>query len=157
MVAKEIRALPFACAAQVGNVFLVPGAWNCDFLNEIEGVFGGATHDDQHDAASGAHDVLAGGRYQRIRARDYRSAPEAQRRFNTRHYRTAGDPTGLQLDVPPSRRRAARQGVRGTVLFIIAVSKSQQDFQEFAHRFCAQKMGEKGRMILLYLNISRYR
>ena len=112
-VAKEIRALPFACAAQVGNVFLVPGAWNCDFLNEIEGVFGGATHDDQHDAASGAHDVLAGGRYQRIRARDYRSAPEAQRRFNTRHYRTAGDPTGLQLDVPPSRRRAARQGGEG--------------------------------------------
>ena len=29
--AKEIRALPFASAAQAGNVFLVAGPWNRDF------------------------------------------------------------------------------------------------------------------------------
>ena len=111
--AKEIRAQPFASAAQAGNVFMVEGRWNQAFLDEIEGVFGGgAAHDDQADAASGAHEVLAGSQYRTASRDDYRPAPGAERRFDTRGFHTAGDPTGRQLDVPPSKRRrgAGRTG-----------------------------------------------
>ena len=111
ILAKEIRAQPFASAAEAGNVYMVQGGWNREFLDEIEGVFGGgAAHDDQADAASGAHEVLAGGQYHRISRDDYRPVPGTQRRFDTRNYATAGDPTGRQLDRPPSKRRRAREG-----------------------------------------------
>ena len=59
---KATRAKPLASAAEAGNLFLVRGPWNGDFLDEIGEVFGGgAGHDDQADAASGAHTVLAPG------------------------------------------------------------------------------------------------
>ena len=59
---KATRAQPLAAAAEAGNVLLVRGTWNRDFLDEIDGVFrGGADHDDQADAASGAHSILAPG------------------------------------------------------------------------------------------------
>ena len=110
--AKEIRAQPFASACEAGNVRMVEGPWNRDFLDEIEGVFGGgAAHDDQADAASGAHEVLAGGEYGRNIRDDYKPIEGARRPFGDRETRgRAGDPTGRQLDVPPSKRRRVREG-----------------------------------------------
>ena len=105
--AKEIRAQPFASAAEAGNVYMVEGGWNREFLDEIDGVFGGgAAHDDQADAASGAHEVLAGGEYHVISATDYRPVEGGRRTFSSERDRgRSGDPIGRQLDVPPSRRR----------------------------------------------------
>ena len=57
---KELRMNPLSSAAQAGNVLIVPGAWVTDFLDEIQSVPSGS-HDDQADAASGAHWALAHG------------------------------------------------------------------------------------------------
>ena len=56
---KELRAYPLSAAAEAGNVFLVKGAWNKDFLDEVD-VFGtgAAEHDDQVDGVSGAFEAL---------------------------------------------------------------------------------------------------
>jgi predicted phage terminase large subunit-like protein len=54
---KEIRANPLSAAAQNGNVKLLRGGWNRDFLNELE-AFPMGSHDDQVDAASGAFEKL---------------------------------------------------------------------------------------------------
>ena len=72
---------------------------------------GGAAHDDQADAASGAHEVLAGGEYHEIRRDDYRPVEGGRRVFSAERDRgRPGDPTGRQLDVPQSkRRRSARE------------------------------------------------
>jgi predicted phage terminase large subunit-like protein len=43
---KETNAEPLASQAEAGNVFMVEGEWNDDFLREIEG-FPNGTHDDQ--------------------------------------------------------------------------------------------------------------
>ncbi len=56
---KEARADPLSAAAEAGNVKLVKGSWNADFLSEIE-VFPLGSHDDQVDAASGALEKLSG-------------------------------------------------------------------------------------------------
>jgi predicted phage terminase large subunit-like protein len=56
---KINRAMPLASQAEAGNVKLVKGLWNKDFLDEIE-LFPDGGHDDQVDAASGAFDKLAG-------------------------------------------------------------------------------------------------
>jgi predicted phage terminase large subunit-like protein len=57
---KTTRAAPFASQAEAGNVVLVRGAWNGDFLDEAETFpFGG--HDDQLDAAVGGFEALTGG------------------------------------------------------------------------------------------------
>lgn len=53
MGSKINRADPFAAQCEAGNVFLVRGAWNDAFLEEL-GLFPNAAHDDQVDAASGA-------------------------------------------------------------------------------------------------------
>jgi len=50
---KILRAAPLASAAEAGNVKLVKGLWNKDFLDEIE-VFPQGEHDDQVDGVSGA-------------------------------------------------------------------------------------------------------
>jgi predicted phage terminase large subunit-like protein len=55
---KFTRAGPLASQAQIGNVRLLRGLWNHDFLSEIEAFPNGA-HDDQVDAASGAFSTLA--------------------------------------------------------------------------------------------------
>ena len=99
--AKEVRAAPLASAAQSGNVFLVAGRWNSDFLDEIDGVFGGgAEHDDQADGASGAHCVLSDGAYAKIDPEDLARIPGAERAFQR------GGSAGRQPDVPPSKRAA---------------------------------------------------
>ena len=50
---KELRARPVSAAAEAGNVKIVKGIWNEDFLDEIE-AFPQGEHDDQVDAVSGA-------------------------------------------------------------------------------------------------------
>lgn len=57
---KQKRARPFASAAKNGNVFLMKNEWNPEFIKELE-VFpqeAASIHDDQVDAASGAHHCL---------------------------------------------------------------------------------------------------
>jgi predicted phage terminase large subunit-like protein len=56
---KAARARPLAAQAEAGNVFLVRGPWNKDFLDEVE-MFPAGAHDDQVDAASGAFQDLTG-------------------------------------------------------------------------------------------------
>ena len=55
---KEFRAEPFAAQAEAGNVWIVKGEWNHDFLAELC-EFPGGSHDDQVDAASGALNKLS--------------------------------------------------------------------------------------------------
>lgn len=62
---KSERARPIATAAEAGNVFLVKGRWNHDFLDEIA-MFPNVPHDDQVDAVSGAAGFLAFGRRGRL-------------------------------------------------------------------------------------------
>lgn len=50
---KEIRANPVASAAEAGNIKLLRGTWNTDFLDEFE-AFPEGPHDDIVDAVSGA-------------------------------------------------------------------------------------------------------
>jgi len=54
---KITRAGPLSAHCEAGNVKLVAGSWNEDFLKELE-VFPFGGHDDQVDAASGAYNSL---------------------------------------------------------------------------------------------------
>ena len=54
---KITRATPYASQVQVGNVLLLKGDWNEDYLSELEG-FPDANHDDQVDASSDAFNSL---------------------------------------------------------------------------------------------------
>ena len=93
-------------------MFLVQGPWNQAFLDEIDSVFGGgAAHDDQADAASGARKFLAPSEYGCSGRDDYRPIEGARRPFSHREGRArSGDPTSRQPDVPPSKGRRAREG-----------------------------------------------
>jgi predicted phage terminase large subunit-like protein len=51
---KEARAEPLANAIAVGEVFLLKGRWNADFLEELRS-FPGGKYKDQVDAAAGAY------------------------------------------------------------------------------------------------------
>ena len=56
---KADRATPLSSAAEAGNVYLVPGAWDIGgYLDEMES-FPEAGHKDRVDASSGAHRMLA--------------------------------------------------------------------------------------------------
>jgi predicted phage terminase large subunit-like protein len=55
---KETRAKPISAQAEAGNVKLVRGLWNDDFLRVLEN-FPAGSHDDEVDALSGAYDRLA--------------------------------------------------------------------------------------------------
>lgn len=58
---KLAYALPLSAQCEAGNVKIVRGDWNDDFLNEIESFSGdGKTHDDQVDGATGAFNILIG-------------------------------------------------------------------------------------------------
>lgn len=50
---KEVRAQPFAAQAEAGNIKLLKGKWNKDYLDEIIG-FPFGRFSDQTDASSGA-------------------------------------------------------------------------------------------------------
>lgn len=55
---KELRAEPLSSQMEVGNVFLVEGAWNDEFIDELCS-FPSGRNDDQVDGASGAFNRLA--------------------------------------------------------------------------------------------------
>ncbi|MHC1768168.1 MAG: phage terminase large subunit [Verrucomicrobiia bacterium] len=55
---KETRAKPVSSQAEAGNVKVVRGLWNNDFFRVLEN-FPGGGKDDDVDALSGAHSVLA--------------------------------------------------------------------------------------------------
>jgi predicted phage terminase large subunit-like protein len=54
---KEVRAEPFSVQCEVGNVRLVRGAWNADFIEELCDWPNGA-HDDAVDAAAAAFNAV---------------------------------------------------------------------------------------------------
>lgn len=54
---KEVRAAAFAAQCEAGNVKLIRGKWNEEFLGELEN-FPNGLHDDQVDAAAGAFNEL---------------------------------------------------------------------------------------------------
>lgn len=56
--AKVVRAMGFAGQAEAGNVRLVKGNWNSDYLDELT-AFPEYTYSDQVDATSGAFNKLA--------------------------------------------------------------------------------------------------
>lgn len=58
---KETRAKPLSSQAEHGNIYIVKGDWNTNFLNELE-AFPFAGHDDQVDSASGAFSFFTSGK-----------------------------------------------------------------------------------------------
>lgn len=54
---KQTRANPVSSSAEAGNIWLVTGRWNRDFLDEVS-LFPNGAHDDQVDAMTGAFSVL---------------------------------------------------------------------------------------------------
>jgi predicted phage terminase large subunit-like protein len=58
---KEVRAKPASSQAENGNLKIVRGRWNHDFLSELSN-FPEGQNDDQVDALSGAFGLLASGR-----------------------------------------------------------------------------------------------
>ena len=71
---KVVRAMPFAAAAEAGNVSLLKGDWNKPFLDEVESFPEGA-HDDQVDACSGAINLLGNKIIHPHVGADYMNAP----------------------------------------------------------------------------------
>lgn len=76
---KEVRAEPFAAQCEAGNVRLVKGAWNYDYLEEIC-AFPNSTFKDQVDASSGAFNKLAGSGFPAAGASVDRQPVEIERR-----------------------------------------------------------------------------
>ena len=56
---KETRAKPVSAQAEAGNVKLVRGLWNDEFLRVLEN-FPAGRHDDEVDALSGAYEQIGG-------------------------------------------------------------------------------------------------
>ncbi|KKN04275.1 hypothetical protein LCGC14_1099040 [marine sediment metagenome] len=57
---KLVRGRGFASACEAGNVFLIEGGWNEEFLAEMEAIGSDTDHDDQWDATVGAYNYLTG-------------------------------------------------------------------------------------------------
>ena len=57
---KVTRAKPFAAAVANGNVRLIRGDWNTDFVDEMSSFPEARVHDDQVDAATHAFNLCAG-------------------------------------------------------------------------------------------------
>jgi predicted phage terminase large subunit-like protein len=55
---KTVRAQPFSVQVNVGNVYMVPGEWNRDCLDELK-FFPASKYKDQADACSGAFNKLS--------------------------------------------------------------------------------------------------
>ena len=55
---KENRANPFASQVQAGNVLMLRGDWNEEYLDELES-FPDGSHDDMVDASSDAFNKLS--------------------------------------------------------------------------------------------------
>jgi predicted phage terminase large subunit-like protein len=54
---KDVRAMPFAAQCEAGNVRLVLGQWNREYVDELC-AFPNGSYDDQVDASSGAFNKL---------------------------------------------------------------------------------------------------
>jgi phage terminase large subunit-like protein len=54
---KIVRADPVSAQAEAGNITLIDGPWNADFIHEAE-QFPNGSHDDQIDGLSGAYAAL---------------------------------------------------------------------------------------------------
>jgi predicted phage terminase large subunit-like protein len=57
---KEFRAIPFSKQVNGGNVYLVPGDWNKEYIGELS-MFPRSKYKDQVDASSGAFKLLTAG------------------------------------------------------------------------------------------------
>lgn len=55
---KETRAKPVSAQCEAGNVKIIRGLWNDDFIRVLEN-FPVAKHDDEVDGLSGAHGILS--------------------------------------------------------------------------------------------------
>jgi predicted phage terminase large subunit-like protein len=55
---KDTRADPFSTQVNAYNVTLVPGAWNTEYLSELQ-FFPNSKYKDQVDASSGAFNLIA--------------------------------------------------------------------------------------------------
>lgn len=78
---KGIRAMPLSAAAEAGNVFLVRGAWNEEFLKEIDDFGCGALHDDQCFVAGTKIATLFGDKpIEAVKAGEYVITPFGLRR-----------------------------------------------------------------------------
>jgi predicted phage terminase large subunit-like protein len=55
---KVMRADPFATQVNAGNVWLAKGAWNADYIQELQYFSDKAKYKDQTDASSGAFNVV---------------------------------------------------------------------------------------------------
>lgn len=95
--AKVIRALPFTGQAEAGNVRMVRGNWNIDYLDEMT-AFPEYTYSDQVDATSGAFNKLAKGQ-----TSAYHTPPTRQR--------VDGEPSrfGYSLALQKARERRERR------------------------------------------------
>jgi predicted phage terminase large subunit-like protein len=56
---KETRAKPISAQCEAGNVKIVRGLWNDEFLRTLEN-FPAGKHDDEVDALSGAYETIGG-------------------------------------------------------------------------------------------------
>lgn len=86
---KVVRSLPWRVALEAGNLFLVEGDWNWEFIEEMAAFPTGA-HDDWEDSMSGAHLMLedmAGTR------------PRAASSVRSREEILSGDPPLQPVDV----------------------------------------------------------
>ena len=59
--AKEVRAEPFAAQCEAGNVCLIEGPWNAEYIDELC-AFPNGKYNDQVDASSGAFNKLSFGK-----------------------------------------------------------------------------------------------
>lgn len=99
---KEARADAFSVQVNMGNVYLVPGEWNAQYVEELK-YFPDSTYKDQVDASSGAMTVLGMGK---VRVGVLRSRGEVSR-----------PPGGKRNDVAALLVQARRRlGSRGKVL-----------------------------------------
>jgi len=55
---KETRAEPFSTQVNGYNVTLVPGAWNAEYISELQ-YFPSSKYKDQVDASAGAFNMIA--------------------------------------------------------------------------------------------------
>ena len=55
---KQTRASPFASQVNVGNVKILKGEWNADFIKELQ-LFPNGAHDDMVDSTARAYNKAA--------------------------------------------------------------------------------------------------
>jgi len=57
---KAVRARAFSAQWDAGNVYLVRGPWNAEYVEELVAFPSSGVHDDQVDATSGAFEAIVG-------------------------------------------------------------------------------------------------